>query len=273
MTTRWEVERAVCASDLSPQERLTALTLLTMATAENAVIPAEHTPSLTRIQSMTGQGATTVKRALNGLEAAGWVVRKRPDVAKARADKERTRYALKVPVTRPREDLEARSKEGLARSTQGLVTRSKEGLGLGPQRATSQTAYQTYNNQQQISTSPEALVREATGATADEATAIVKRIAAERNPKNLAGFVRHLAGAGDLAQYLTDQRAAAARYADDADRKIRQSMARCQHGVAGGDQAHTVTGQIRCGTCRNRGRAERLNGTAQVINLHTKEVS
>ena len=120
---------------------------------------------------------------------------------------------------------------------------------------------------------PHRVVMGATGATADEAAAIVKRIANERNPKNLAGFVRHLAGAGDLGQYLTDQRAAAARYADDADRKIRQSMPRCQHGVAGGDQAHTVTGQIRCGTCRTRGRAERLNGTAQVINLHTKEVS
>lgn len=120
---------------------------------------------------------------------------------------------------------------------------------------------------------PHQVVMDSTGATADEAAAIVKRIHAERNPKNLAGFVRHLAAAGDLAQYLTDQRAAAVRAADDADRKIRQSMPRCEHGTAGGDQPHTATGQLRCGSCRNRGRAQRLNGTARVINLHTKEVS
>lgn len=266
MTTRWEVERAVFASDLPPQERLTALTLLAMTDQHNAVIPAEYTPSLTRIQSMTGQSPATVKRVLNALEAAGWVVRNRPDVAKARADKDRTRYALKIPKTR--------LTQSLARPTESLELGSHRAQSLGSHRATSHTPSHTANNQQQVSTSsPEALVREATGATADEADAIVKRIANERNPKNLTGFVRHLAAAGDLGQYLTDQRAATARLADDRDRLLRQSQPRCEHGVAGGTEAHTVTGVIRCGSCRNRGRAQHLNGTAQVIQLRTQEVS
>lgn len=120
---------------------------------------------------------------------------------------------------------------------------------------------------------PRTTVMEATGATPAEADAIVKRIALERNPNNLSGFVRHLAASGDLRQYLTDARAAAARYADDNDRKIRQGMPRCEHGVAGGTQTHTVTGLVRCGACRTRNRAEHLNGTARVINLRPKEVS
>jgi hypothetical protein len=120
---------------------------------------------------------------------------------------------------------------------------------------------------------PRTIVMEATGATPAEADAIVKRIHAERNPKNLSGFLRHLAASGDLGQYLTDVRAAAARYADDNDRKIRQGMPRCEHGVAGGTQAHTVTGLIRCGACRTRSHADRLNGTARVIPLRAQEVS
>lgn len=265
MTTRWEVERAVLTSDLPPQERLLVLALLAMTDQHNAVIPAQYTPSLTRIQSMTGQSPATVKRALNSLEKAGWVVRKRPDMAKARADKERTRYALKVP--------RAGLTQSLARPTESLELGSQRATGLGSQRATSHTPFHTDQNQQALPTSPEARVREATGATADEAIAIVKRIREERNPRSLDGFVKHLAASGDLGQYLTDVRAAAARYADDADRKIRQSQPRCEHGMAGGEQPHSATGHIRCGSCRNRNRATRLNGTARVIPIRTQEVS
>lgn len=273
MTTRWEVERAVCASDLTPQERLIVLTLLTLADQESAVIPDGFTPSLTRIQSMTGQGATTVKRGLNALERSGWVVRNRPDVARARAEKERTRYALKVPVTRSAQGLETRSAQGLARSKEGLELGPHRAPGLGPQRATSHTALHTDQNQQALPTSPEGRVREATGATATEAAAIVKKIREERNPRSLDGFIRHLAASGDLAQHLADIRAAAARYADDNDRKLRQGQPRCEHGVAGGTQTHTVTGLVRCGACRVTQTAARLNDGARIIPIRTQEVS
>jgi DNA-binding transcriptional regulator YhcF (GntR family) len=243
-----------------------------MTDQDNAVIPAQFTPSLTRIQAMTGQSAATVKRALNVLEAAGWVVRKRPDVAKARADKERTRYALKIP--------KARLTQSLARPTESLglaSERAKAGLtqspGLGSHRATSHTAFHTDQNQQASASSPEDRVRESTGATADEAAAIVKRIREERNPRSLDGFVRHLAASGDLGQYLTDVRAAAARSAADIERTARQRQPRCPDGITAGTQVDPTTGRARCGACHARNQADRLNGTARVINLHTKEVS
>lgn len=120
---------------------------------------------------------------------------------------------------------------------------------------------------------PRTIVMEATGATPAEAEAIVKRIALERNPNNLSGFLRHLAASGDLGQHLDDVRAVAARYADDNDRKLRQSQPRCEHGVAGGTQTHTVTGLIRCGACRTRQHAVRLGEGARVIPIRTQEVS
>lgn len=273
MSTRWEVERAVCASDLTPQERLIVLTLLTLADQDSATIPDGFTPSLTRIQSMTGQGATTVKRGLNALEQAGWVVRNRPDVARARAEKERTRYALKVPVTRSAQGLETRSAQGLARPKEGLGLGPHRAPGLGPQRATSHTALHTDQNQQASPTSPEERVREATGATAAEATAIVKKIREERNPRSLDGFIRHLAASGDLGQYLTDVRAIAARYADDNDRKLRRGRPPCEHGSFGGNEPHSVTGELRCRACRTRQAATHLNGTARIIPIRTQEVS
>ena len=265
MTTRWEVERAVLTSDLPPQERLLVLALLAMTDQHNAVIPAQYTPSLTRIQSMTGQSSATVKRALNALEKAGWVVRKRPDMAKARADKERTRYALKAPG--------AGLTQSLARPTESLELGSQRATGLGPQRATSHTPFHTDQNQQALPTSPEGRVREATGASAEEAAAIVKKIREERNPRSLDGFIRHLAASGDLAQHLADVRAAAARYADDNDRKLRQGQPRCEHGVAGGTQTHTVTGLVRCGACRVTQTAARLTNGARIIPIRTQEVS
>lgn len=254
MTTRWEVERAVLTSDLTPPERLVALALLALAEANNAVVPPQYTPSLTRLQAMTGQSLATVKRALNGLEKAGWVVRKRPDPAKARADKERTRYALKVPKG-------SRPTESLARPTESLELGSQRATGLGPQRATSQTALPD-QYKQQGEAGPEALIRERTGATAEEAAAIVNRIRNERQPKNLGGFVRHLADAGDLKQYLTDQRAAQVRADARTANEKRKTMPPCEHGRPGGDQLHPTSGEPWCIDCRFRHRAARLTGTA-----------
>lgn len=266
MTTRWEVERAVLTSDLAPQVRLVALALLAMSEASNAVVPAEFTPSLTRIQSMTGQSGATVKRALNELEKGGWVVRRRPDPAKARADKERTRYALKVPKTRPT--------ESLARPTESLELGSHRATGLGPHRATSQTALPDLNKQQG-DPGPETLVRERTGATAEEAVAIVNRIRNERQPKNLGGFIRHLADAGDLKQYLADQRAAQVRADARTANEKRKTMPPCEHGEPGGDQPHPTSGEPWCIDCRFRSRARRLNRTADppghvapVVDIH-----
>lgn len=253
MTTRWDVERALFVSDLSPQERLIALTLLAMSDAKNAIVPAQYTPSLSRLQLMTGLSLATVKRALNVLEERGWVVRRRPDPVKARVEKERTCYRLKVP--------EAGLTESLAGLTESLGLGSQRATGLGSQRATSQTAYQT-NSQQQQEASPEAFVQEAIGATAEEAAAIVKHIRSERDVQNMGGFLQRLARDGDLRHLLIKQRASVIRADDVADRKLSQGMPRCEHGRAGGDQPHSVNGELRCVQCRQKDAFQQLNGRA-----------
>jgi DNA-binding transcriptional regulator YhcF (GntR family) len=265
VTTRWEVERAVLTSDLAPQLRLVALTLLAMTDQDNAIIPAQYTPSLSRIQAMTGQSAATVKRALNELETGGWVIRRRPDPAKARADKERTRYALKVP--------KAGLTQSLARPTESLGLGSERATGLGSHRATSHTAIHTRTKQQEPA-GPEALIRERTGATAEEAAAIVARIQNERQPKSLGGFIRHLADAGDLAQFLVEQRAASVKAEARERDQQRRKLPPCDHGENGGDQLHPISGEPWCIDCRFQHRAKRLNNTARnVIQLHPRETA
>lgn len=244
-TLRWEVERAVLASKLSSQARLVAFVLLALCDAKTGVVPPDFTPSLTKLAKLTGLGVSTVKRALNELESGDWVVRERPEVERARADHERTQYRVTAPGM-------AQSGPGMAHTgpspvQSGPSPRPTAGQGLGPERATNQNAFQTYNQNKQAGA--EAFVTEATGASAEEAVAIVKRIANEREVRNMGGLLRHLAQGGDLRRYLTEHRAANVLAADADDRKIRQSMRACEHGMAGGDQPHSITGQIRCKTC------------------------
>lgn len=97
MATKWEINRAVRASDLAPPSRLIMLTLSDMADANTAVIPERHTPSLAQIADETGLGRTAVKAHLNRLESLGWIIRSRPTEAAARLEHERTQYALAVP--------------------------------------------------------------------------------------------------------------------------------------------------------------------------------
>lgn len=93
MVTRWDVERAVLHSQLDPPARLLVLALLTKANNDTAVIPPEHSPSLTTIQGMTGLSRSAVAEWLDALEIAGWVKRIRPSRPN-RGD--RTQYALTV---------------------------------------------------------------------------------------------------------------------------------------------------------------------------------
>lgn len=93
MVTRWDVERAVLHSQLDPPARLLVLALLTKANNDTAVIPPEHSPSLTTIQGMTGLSRSAVAEWLDALEIAGWVTRTRPSRPNSRA---RTQYALTV---------------------------------------------------------------------------------------------------------------------------------------------------------------------------------
>lgn len=96
MVTRWEVTKAVRASDLPAASRLIMLTLADVAEVGTAEIPARFTPSLTVLARETGLGRSTVKAHLASLDGAGWLVRTRPD-ARAQWFGERTRYRLALP--------------------------------------------------------------------------------------------------------------------------------------------------------------------------------
>lgn len=96
MATRWQVTKAVRASDLPAPSRLIMLTLADVAEVGTAEIPARFTPSLTVLSRETALAKSTVKAHLAELEKVGWIVRTRPD-AKAQWHGERTRYRLDLP--------------------------------------------------------------------------------------------------------------------------------------------------------------------------------
>lgn len=73
------------------------LVLADLADHETSVIPAARTPSLTLLAEETGLGRSTAARSLNRLEVSGWVLRVRPDVVEAWANKARTQYRLAIP--------------------------------------------------------------------------------------------------------------------------------------------------------------------------------
>jgi hypothetical protein len=129
VTDRWELERAVLASDLPAPSRHLMLTLATWADMSTATIPTKFTPSLTVLTNTTGLDRATVRRHLNRLERDGWVVRRRPAPEKARAEHARTTYRLTIPDKQA-----ARGTEPLARGTEPpeLGAESRKARGTVP---------------------------------------------------------------------------------------------------------------------------------------------
>jgi len=134
---RWRVVDAVEASVLPAIARHVLLTLANHADVTTGEL-GENSPSLTRLAQWTGWKPTAVKAHLLTLEAGGWLVRRRPPVAAARAQKERTRYAVRIPgeapgmpvSSRSPHDLEqkqARSPHDLALGRHTTMTRSSHG--------------------------------------------------------------------------------------------------------------------------------------------------
>lgn len=101
MTTKWEINRAVRASDLPAPSRLIMFVLSDIADAGTAEIPERHTPSLTVLARETGLGRSTVAEHLAALEEGGWLDRLRPDVTAARLRGDRTCYRLLAPKVEP----------------------------------------------------------------------------------------------------------------------------------------------------------------------------
>lgn len=96
MPKKWDVTKAVRASDLPAPARLVMFVLADVAEVGTAEIPERRTPSLAVLAKETGLGKATVTRHLSRLEESGWVLRDRPDEA-AMVRGERTRYRLAVP--------------------------------------------------------------------------------------------------------------------------------------------------------------------------------
>lgn len=92
---KWQVNKAVRASNLPSAARLVMLVLSDMAEARGGFIPAKHSPSLADLARQTGLGESTVKAQLGVLEGLGWVLRTRPSGAE-RARHQQTYYQLAV---------------------------------------------------------------------------------------------------------------------------------------------------------------------------------
>jgi len=93
---RWQITKAVRASDLPAPAKLVMLVLADVAEVGTAEIPEKFTPSLRVLARETGLGEATVKRHLKALVDAGWIERTVPD-GKAQGRMERTRYRLLLP--------------------------------------------------------------------------------------------------------------------------------------------------------------------------------
>jgi hypothetical protein len=122
MPSRFEYERAIRASELKPPSRHLGLTIATWADVRTGIIPDRLQPSLTVLERATGLSRATVRTHLTLLEKGGWLHRGRPSVAKARADKETTKYRLLIPETvvlPVEEDSEARAGAALVDETVG----------------------------------------------------------------------------------------------------------------------------------------------------------
>jgi hypothetical protein len=70
--------------------------LLSRARAKDAVIPDDHTPSLTELEVSTSLGRSTLTTYLRALVATGWVVRTSPSTAESLGHGQRTLYRLAV---------------------------------------------------------------------------------------------------------------------------------------------------------------------------------
>ncbi len=132
LPNRFDIERAVEASDLAPIGRHIILVLCGRMMQGSTLIPREHSPSLTRLAAGTGWDRRTIMRHLTLLEKAGWLIRHRPDPARARREHARTSYTVLMPK------LGAPSAQARDTGTRGLGAESAQardtgtrGLGAG----------------------------------------------------------------------------------------------------------------------------------------------
>lgn len=100
MPTRFEVERAVLASDLSPACKCVMLVLAVWTDNASAAIPPDSRKSLNEIARAASVDKSTVTRCLGLLEDAGWIKRRKPTMAEMKAGG-KTGYRLLIAPAKP----------------------------------------------------------------------------------------------------------------------------------------------------------------------------
>lgn len=117
MVTRWEVEKAVKASNIDITGRGILMILLSESNSGTAEIPPNHAPTFTDLERITGASRSTLVEWMRALSAGGWVSKLvvegesrtgfalsvgDPDAARApRKRAEKTAESVNVPTPHP----------------------------------------------------------------------------------------------------------------------------------------------------------------------------
>lgn len=111
-----QVQKAVRASDLHKDARLIMFVLVFIADHQTSELPPQFTPSTSQLARETGLSKSTVIRRRAELEAAGWIIVKRPTPEES-VRHVRIKYRLAIPATGPHRA----HAEAAARLVQGLT--------------------------------------------------------------------------------------------------------------------------------------------------------
>jgi hypothetical protein len=102
--SRWQLDDAIESSDLRALTRHVLHAILRRADVRTGRIPSQHQPSLKFLEKRTGLRHETLLRELNRAEAAGWLIRQRPNRASAQGGPgrgHRTHYTIVIPEKGP----------------------------------------------------------------------------------------------------------------------------------------------------------------------------
>ncbi|MEV6344157.1 hypothetical protein [Actinoplanes sp. NPDC051851] len=198
------------ASDLPAPTRHLLLTLAVLANWPGGIVPERYTKSLTGLAELTGMSRRSVMAHLNTAEKTedvdGWVVRYRPTVARARAEKARTAYRLTIPARASaalaEQPIELRSRAGDAPENGPSRAGDAPELGqeLPPSRAGA--AHKPFlSSSSSSSHHAQTAIAGALGLEEEEADTIYRRIIAERKPIAPSRYINALIASGDIEQY------------------------------------------------------------------------
>lgn len=210
MIEQWQFNRALQASKLKGTTRAVLMHMGVLADWPGGVIPERFSPSLNKLADITGFSRRAVMEHLNIAEQEGWVVRTRPETAKALGENERTGYRLVVPDAAlvPRKGgqelpyLGQELPQGRAGGALGVrFGRAAPALPLG-QELPSTISSSISTSSSSSATDPVAQIMTAAGVEEEEAKETLKNMTAGKDIRSPARYVRQVIQEGDLDQYL-----------------------------------------------------------------------